>query len=336
MRILVAEDDDTNALLIGRMLKKLGHEYVRTRDGIEALATCQSQGPFDLVLTDWMMPNMDGLVLIAELRKVLRPAPPMVILTATASDQARSQALDAGADEYLAKPVRADELGRCIERALARSNHHPLELTPPSTLSPRQQAETNCPIVLLVAGTGGPMAIQKVLARTKWLASCCCVILQHGPAWMVETFSHRLQGRLEVTVCLAEHGSRVEAGLVYLAPGGHHLRIAESGQSFLLTDEPEVNHVRPSADPLLKSATAVAKTATAVIFTGIGCDGAEGALRFTAAGGTLAVQDPASSEVGAMPQSVIDTGGGPRVFPLDHLAAYIDAQIASHQENIKR
>ncbi len=100
MRVLIAEDDNTTALLLTRVLTKAGHEVIRAHDGRSALALVHSDVGLDAILTDWMMPNMDGIEFIQNLRRSTQQPPPIVVVTQVASDDARDLLLEAGADDY--------------------------------------------------------------------------------------------------------------------------------------------------------------------------------------------------------------------------------------------
>src|SRR5579864_3969290 len=105
MKVLVADDDPTNRMLLERIVSRLGHDCTVTGDGSSAWAHLQEH-PFDVLLTDWMMPGIEGPELCRRLRS--DPAAPYVYIVLITSLSDRDQVLagmDAGADDYLAKPV---------------------------------------------------------------------------------------------------------------------------------------------------------------------------------------------------------------------------------------
>ena len=95
MRILIAEDDNTTAMLLTRVLKKAGHDVVRVADGVAALELAKKDRSFDAILTDWMMPKMNGIEFVQEARRTVPGLPPIVVITSVASDVARDQVLEA-------------------------------------------------------------------------------------------------------------------------------------------------------------------------------------------------------------------------------------------------
>jgi signal transduction histidine kinase/DNA-binding response OmpR family regulator len=108
--ILLAEDNDVNALLVDRRLAQLGARVTRANNGVEAVAiACANIGRFDAIIMDMRMPGLDGLAATRQIRLAERKAgaePVRIIaLTANVSDEDRGAALDAGMDEFLAKPI---------------------------------------------------------------------------------------------------------------------------------------------------------------------------------------------------------------------------------------
>jgi PAS domain S-box-containing protein len=123
--VLLVEDNDINALLAERLLEKSGCEVKRCRNGAEAVQAFQrvlnGNGPtVDLVLMDLHMPVLDGLEAFHAIRALYaadgRKCPPVVAVTANAFEEDRRQCLDAGMDDYLAKPFDREDLVRVLER----------------------------------------------------------------------------------------------------------------------------------------------------------------------------------------------------------------------------
>lgn len=119
LRILVAEDNPVNQILIEHLLKRLGHQAVMTEDGTAALDRYERAGPFDLLLTDIQMPNMDGMELTQRIRALQSASGdrmPIVALTAHAMRGDDERIIAGGADAYLAKPIDARELRETLVR----------------------------------------------------------------------------------------------------------------------------------------------------------------------------------------------------------------------------
>jgi two-component system sensor histidine kinase/response regulator len=120
LRVLVAEDNRVNQLVIRRMLERLHHTVVLCEDGRAAVAAVEAERP-DLVLMDVQMPEMDGFAATAAIRERERAVPggrrlPIVALTAFAMKGDRERCVAAGMDDYLTKPIRRDQLAAVLAR----------------------------------------------------------------------------------------------------------------------------------------------------------------------------------------------------------------------------
>ncbi|MBT9582799.1 response regulator [bacterium] len=116
LKILVVEDNRVNQLVIRETLCRLGHS-VKVVDSGEAALRALHQEPFNVVLMDVQMPEMDGLEATRQIRDKLSEQPWIVALTANALPEDRNRCLQAGMNDYLSKPVRRDELQKALARA---------------------------------------------------------------------------------------------------------------------------------------------------------------------------------------------------------------------------
>lgn len=110
MKILIADDDAASRLLLGALLKKLGHTVIAVADGHAAWQAWQEEAPA-LVISDWMMPGMDGLELCRAIRA--QPSPHytyLILLTALSGKGSYLDGMEAGADDFLSKPLDEDLL----------------------------------------------------------------------------------------------------------------------------------------------------------------------------------------------------------------------------------
>ncbi|WP_372874519.1 PAS domain S-box protein [Pseudomonas sp.] len=120
-RVLLVDDDVRNVYALTALLDDAGLRVRAAKDGVEAIARYQS-GSFDLILMDIAMPNMDGYTAIRLLKQEHRCTIPIIALTAHAMKGDREKCLDAGADDYLAKPVSRDELFSMLARWLPKTD----------------------------------------------------------------------------------------------------------------------------------------------------------------------------------------------------------------------
>jgi len=110
MRILIAEDDHISRKILQTILTKQGHDVTAAEDGLKALEALQRETP-EILITDWMMPDLDGLQLSRQVRELDLPSYVyIIVLTALTDRQRIIEGLDAGADDYITKPYDKTEL----------------------------------------------------------------------------------------------------------------------------------------------------------------------------------------------------------------------------------
>lgn len=115
--ILIAEDVESNFLYVKAVLSKLNANVFWAKNGIEAVDICEKETVMDLVFMDLQMPEMNGY----EATKILKkkyPELPIIAQTAFAMSDDREKALDAGCDDYLAKPIKSKDLLNIAEKYL--------------------------------------------------------------------------------------------------------------------------------------------------------------------------------------------------------------------------
>lgn len=118
MRILLVDDSCTMRGIERSILAELGHtEIMEAGNGIEGLSKLQAHHP-DLILVNWNMPGMDGIALVRKIRETDR-AVPIIMVTAEAGEKQVGKAMQAGANDYIAKPFTADELQQKIKKTMA-------------------------------------------------------------------------------------------------------------------------------------------------------------------------------------------------------------------------
>lgn len=113
MRILIAEDDAVSRMILHRSIERLGHECLAASDGAEAWETYQEHPDVDAIISDWMMPVMDGRELCEKVREHAEGRegyPFFIFLTALGDREHLRVGMEAGADDYLSKPLDRDEL----------------------------------------------------------------------------------------------------------------------------------------------------------------------------------------------------------------------------------
>jgi sigma-B regulation protein RsbU (phosphoserine phosphatase) len=126
MRILIAEDDEVSLLLLEATLKKLGHSVVATTNGRDAWEAFQKEY-FPVLISDWMMPELDGLAVCRAVRSTHRDHYTIIILLTALGGKAHYlEAMKAGADDFITKPLDGEQLAARLavaERILGLREH---------------------------------------------------------------------------------------------------------------------------------------------------------------------------------------------------------------------
>ncbi|MCU0424416.1 MAG: chemotaxis response regulator protein-glutamate methylesterase [Candidatus Kapabacteria bacterium] len=191
-------------------------------------------------------------------------------------------------------------------------------------------------IVVLGVSTGGPLALHQVVPRLPKDFPVGMLIVQHMPAHFTKSLADRLNTLSHVTVREAQEGDILEPGLVLIAPGGFHLKIAKDQRTIHVTPEPSETLHRPSVDVTAESVVeAFGGHAVGVIMTGMGRDGCAGLKKLNAKGGYVIAQDEESCVVYGMPKAVVDEGIADEVQSLENLAEAIAACTGVHAVNAK-
>jgi len=206
----------------------------------------------------------------------------------------------------------------------------------PAPVAPRPPALRTGPrrkpaVLVIGASTGGPEALARVLPHLPASLPVPVLLVQHMPPVFTRQFAQRLDRLCALRVVEAVDGTPLQPGTVHLAPGDRHLvvRATPRGLQTALNQDPPENFCRPAVDPLFRSAVAAFDGAVlAVVLTGMGHDGREGAGAIRAAGGTVLAQDQATSVVWGMPGAVTQAGYADEVLPLDRVAEAIGRHLA--------
>lgn len=322
--VLLAEDDPASAKLLEVILQNAGLDVVHVSDGEAALALL-ARRPFDVLVTDWMMPKIDGIELCRRVRAEIPEHPALIMLTALASPEARSHALASGADDFLGKPAAPKAVVDAVRGAIARRLQ-------PSPKTPQTQAAKpvrNVPFVAVgvAASTGGPAALGLLLPRL-WLSEhVCTFVVQHGPAWMLEDLVKRLADQTKVPVVLGRTGLVPQGNQIIVGPGDHHMVLDRTPLGLRLLSTAPENYVRPSADPLFRSlAACCGRFTVGVVLTGLGRDGGLGAVAIRDAGGGIMIQARSTCVAPHMPQTIVDLSIEHEEIPLDTIASRITSR----------
>lgn len=183
---------------------------------------------------------------------------------------------------------------------------------------------TRAPPVLIGASTGGPDALEALLASLPEDAPPIAIV-QHMPALFTTGLAERLDRACRLQVSEACHGERLHRGRVLIAPGDRHMCIARDRRGYYVTldgGEP-VNRYRPSVDVLYESAVRWGDECLGILMTGMGCDGAVGLLALRRRGALTLAQQQDSCRVFGMPRAALKMGAVVRSEDISGIAQAI-------------
>lgn len=174
-------------------------------------------------------------------------------------------------------------------------------------------------LVAIGTSTGGPVALQHVLTKLPERFPTPIVLIQHMPATFTRAFAERLDKLCQIRVKEAEDGDTLQPGLALLAPGGKQMMLDSRGIVRILPGDERLNY-KPSVDITFGSAARTFQDKVlAVVLTGMGADGREGARLLKENGSQVWTQDEASCVIYGMPMAVFKANLSDAVFSLDEI-----------------
>lgn len=299
----------------------------------QAALTWLDKNQADVVVLDVEMPVMDG---ISCLIRIKQDYPDLPVIMASALTRAGAevtlQALDLGAAGCIQKPVAknaSDAMGQVTQdliplvKALAKeSSTSHSEYVSPKTNAAALPVKT--PMVLVIgASTGGPNALKLMLSAIPESFSLPILIAQHMPPLFTKTLAEHIERDTKRPTVEAIDGATIERGHIYIAPGDYHMVVDKQDDRMVirLNQEPPEHFCRPSVNPLYSSAAKwYGSSVLAVMLTGMGDDGIEGAQLISERKGYIIAQDKQSSVVWGMPGAIVDAGLANQVLPLRSIA----------------
>lgn len=289
----------------------------------------------DVVTLDAEMPGMNGIAFL----KILKAQHPVPVVMVSAVEGIVFEAMKAGAVDFVAKPeasnvalflddlttkvkvasgvkiIRADEEAEKKQDALIAMKNR-VALT--------HIAERNLPtkgLIAIGASTGGTEATSSILKMLP-VNLPPIVVTQHMPQGFTKLYAERLNKESRFIVSEAVDGTILQSGYVYVAEGGHQMRIKKIGENYKIALGETALHSGhcPSVNVLFESVASAAKAdGIGVILTGMGADGAEGLKLMHDAGAFTVGQDERSCIVYGMPQEAYKLGAVTRQASLDNI-----------------
>lgn len=350
IRVLVVDDSSFMRKVISDILSAdpLIDVVGTARDGEDGLAQFKKLSP-DVLTVDVEMPRKNGLEFLHDVMRI-KPTPVIMVSSVTGEGASVTmKALSSGAVDFVTKPSGSisldmvtvgDELRQKVRMASGVGKRmgtvisRPLEKTPQRHVESQTltrsllSANKRVDLVVVASSTGGPRALQELLATVKKDFPAPIVIVQHMPVGFTGPLATRLNELSELNVVEGAEGLKIKKGMAVIAPGGYHMVVRQTlGEiSCHLLDTPPVRSVKPAADVLFAS---VAKEVScqgviAVVLTGMGRDGTDGVRLLREGGARVIAQSRETCVVYGMPQSVVEAGLADEVLPLDAISLELE------------
>lgn len=330
------------------------------RDGVECLELMRQLSP-DVLVLDLEMPRMNGLDVLDRLR-VENPELPVIMCSAYTEHGARStlEALGRGASDYVTKPFEQRDFAAAMQAlsqqllpriaALAKDAGESGEKTDRDVPQELQKTKSGdsavkgsalIEVVVIGLSTGGPSALEQLLPKLPKDFPVPVLIVQHMPKLFTGALAERLDKCCALRVEQAYDNATIRPGTVWLAPGDAHMEVAArramaadgdrgdgSSSRVRLHQQEPLNHCRPSVDYLFFSAVRMYGAGTlALVMTGMGADGLNGARAVHEGGGVVLAQDEATSAVWGMPGRVSEAGIASGTLPLWGIASALKQRV---------
>ncbi|CRM04294.1 MULTISPECIES: protein-glutamate methylesterase/protein-glutamine glutaminase [Pseudomonas] len=215
--------------------------------------------------------------------------------------------------------------GRPAPAPLARPAPPPVRTSAPATATAHSPAPKRKAYKLVAIGTstGGPVALQRVLTQLPANFPAPIVLIQHMPAAFTKAFAERLDKLCRISVKEAEDGDILRPGLALLAPGGKQMMVDGRGAIKILPGDERLNY-KPCVDITFGSAAkSYGDKVLAVVLTGMGADGREGARLLKQGGSAIWAQDEASCVIYGMPMAIVKADLADAVYSLDDIGKHL-------------
>lgn len=340
IKVLVVDDSAFMRKMIQDFLTE--HPLIEVigtaRNGEDALKKVKVLKP-DVVTMDIEMPVLNGL---DALQLIMKTSPvPVIMLSSTTQKGAENTfiAMQHGAIDFIAKPSGAISLDlhkvkeELVEKVLSASKANVKQLaknhlyeksttTITKDCSKIERKEQKIPtvhqkplgkkLVCIGTSTGGPRALQQVVTRLPENLDAPVFVVQHMPAGFTKSLANRLDSLSSCSVKEATDGEMAKKGTVYIAPGGFHLTVKDTGTSLKIHLDniaPPKNGHRPSVDVMFESISRIpGYSKVAVIMTGMGADGSQGLIELKKTGHVTAIaESEETSIVYGMPKAAVAT-----------------------------
>lgn len=346
IKVLIVEDSPIVTLILKRILASSREiEVVGTaKNGLEALELIPNLQP-NLIATDLHMPRMNGLELTKEVMAKF-PRPILVISASVQKEDTKNvfQLLQAGALDIFPKPstglgVDYDRLKPALINKIkvlagvSVFTHHKSRtigaksIAAPQPTPSRKIGQSSIltkakqyQAIAIGASTGGPQALQQILSPLPLNFPIPILCVQHISEGFLSGLIDWLSRACQLSVKIALAGELPKPGTIYFPPERYHLELDNCGL-FIYSAAPPVTGHRPSVTVTMSAVAKIyGRRSMGILLTGMGCDGAEGMLQISQAGGLTIAQEEGSCVVFGMPKEAIAIGAVQKILPLSEIA----------------
>lgn len=337
-RVLIVEDSAVARAVIGRVIDDSARFAVAgaVTDAGAALRFLATN-TVDYILLDIHLPGVDGITALPDLLAAGGDAKVLIVSSAAADGATQTvQALALGAADTLVKPqtgALSARFGEALLEKLDRLAEPAAPSAPPpqptTQFEPRAIADAY-DVVAIGASTGGIHALSRLLRELPQGFRVPILVTQHLPITFMPYFAAQIALLAGRPCEVATDRLRVRPGRVVVAPGDAHMCVvplADGTAGIRLSRTPSPTGCMPAVDPMLASVAAChGARAMAVVLSGMGRDGAEGARAIRDAGGAVVVQDQESSVIWGMPGAVAAQGLADAMLPPDEIGRLLAAR----------
>ncbi|MBE5882262.1 MAG: chemotaxis-specific protein-glutamate methyltransferase CheB [Lachnospiraceae bacterium] len=336
-KILVVDDSALMRRIICDIISADNRFFVQdmAANGEEAMSLLKEHS-YDAVILDVIMPKMDGIAVLEQIRRLGIETKVVVFSTTTTEGAATTiKALELGAFDFIHKPnaILEAKTDHFMERFLsildcATQREEPMvEKIKEGKGKMVSEEKGSNKIVAIASSTGGPKALQEVIPYLTTDLDAPVLIVQHMPAGFTASLAQRLDELSALHVQEAQDGMEICKGNVYLAQGGKHMEVAQrEGRHYIvLKDGPTREGVRPCANFMFETLGASGyDSVVCVVLTGMGADGTQGIQNLSKQKSIHVIaQEKSTCAVYGMPRSVVATGIVDQIEPLDNIASAI-------------
>ncbi len=320
VRVLIVDDSAFIRKVVRQMLSRSPMLEVvgACRDGEEALELVEQLRP-DVVTLDLNMTGLDGIGFLQK-QMARRPLPVVLLSSASESGEQVMQALDAGALDVVQKPtalatdrvleVADDLIAKIKAAATAKVLTQSCAVEAPISATSPRPIRTD--VVVIGVSTGGPQALKQLVPRLPAEFPVPVAIVLHMPVGFTDPFARSLGEVSRLAVVEARDGEPLRPGVALIARAGYHLtfeRHLDGVVTACLGLRPIDTLHRPAVDVLFRSAAEVyGDRVLALVLTGMGADGTQGAAWVKAQGGRVFTEAEDTCVVYGMPRSVVEAG----------------------------